>query len=162
MNRRAKVFLLIAIVTVLVAIPSGALAQEVTPVSDDEVNKVAQDMFCPVCENIPLDVCPTQACAQWRELIRQKLALGWSEVQVKQYFAEQYGAQVLAVPPRKGLNWIIYVLPPLEFIGGVFFVLSIQKRSRKASIPAEPSAEASISAVENILDKIEADLRREE
>ena len=58
--------------------PPAALAQQPTP-SDDEVNAIAKQLFCPVCENTPLDVCPTQACAQWRELIREKLAAGWSE-----------------------------------------------------------------------------------
>jgi cytochrome c-type biogenesis protein CcmH len=162
MNRRVKTLLLVICALILIAIPSVALAQESTPVSDDEVNKVAQDMFCPVCENIPLDVCPTQACAQWRELIRQKLALGWSEEQVKQYFVEQYGAQVLAVPPRMGLNWAIYILPPLVIIGGTIFVLGILKRSKKAFATLEPTPKASTSADENILDKIEADLRRDE
>ena len=41
--------------------------------SDDDVNEVAGQLYCPVCENIPLDVCPTQACGQWRDLIREKL-----------------------------------------------------------------------------------------
>jgi len=41
-------------------------AQKPTP-SDDEVNAIARQLFCPICQNIPLDVCPTQACADWRE-----------------------------------------------------------------------------------------------
>ncbi len=50
--------------------------------SDNEVNQIASKLYCPVCENIPLDVCGTTACAQWRELIRQKLAEGWTEEQI--------------------------------------------------------------------------------
>ena len=55
-----------------------ALAQNPNPPvpSDDQVNAIAKQLYCPVCENIPLDVCGTQACAQWRELIREKLAAG--------------------------------------------------------------------------------------
>jgi cytochrome c-type biogenesis protein CcmH len=96
------------------------LAQEPEP-SDDEVNAIAKQLYCPVCENIPLDVCSTQACSQWRETIREKLSLGWNEEQIKQYFAAQYGDRVLATPPVKGLNWLVYVLPPVAIIlGGVF------------------------------------------
>ena len=72
------------------------------PPSDDAVNVIAKQLYCPVCENIPLDVCGTQACAQWRELIREKLAQGWSEDQIKQYFVNQYGDRVLATPPARG------------------------------------------------------------
>ncbi len=38
-----------------------ALAQGQPP-TDDEVNRIAKQLYCPVCENTPLDVCPTQAC----------------------------------------------------------------------------------------------------
>ena len=54
------------------------LAQAATP-SDDDVNQIAKKLFCPVCENVPLDVCPTQACTQWRATIKEKLVAGWSE-----------------------------------------------------------------------------------
>ena len=62
-----------------------ALAQAPTP-TDDEVNRIAQQLYCPVCENTPLDVCPTEACRQWRDLIRQQLSEGWTEEQIQQYF----------------------------------------------------------------------------
>jgi cytochrome c-type biogenesis protein CcmH len=92
------------------------------PVSDDEVNAVARQLYCPVCENIPLDVCPTQACAEWRELIRLKLSEGWTENQIKSYFAEQYGDRVLAAPPAHGINWLVYILPPLVIATGLFIL----------------------------------------
>ncbi|MBU2610192.1 MAG: cytochrome c-type biogenesis protein CcmH [Chloroflexi bacterium] len=103
------------------ATASTALAQQPTP-SDDEVNAIAKQLYCPVCENTPLDVCPTQACAQWRELIRQMLAEGKSADTINQYFVEQYGARVLAEPPRTGLNWLIYLLPPLAFLAGAYIL----------------------------------------
>ncbi len=103
------------------AVPLPALAQTVTP-SDDQVNQIAHQLYCPVCENTPLDVCPTEACRQWRDLIRQQLSQGWSESQIKQYFVEQYGARVLAEPPRAGLNWLVYVLPPVIILAGAFLL----------------------------------------
>jgi len=87
----------------------SASAQQPTP-SDDEVNAIARQLFCPVCQNTPLDVCPTQACQQWRDLIRQMLAEGKSADYIKQYFVVHYGARVLAEPPRTGFNWLIYVV----------------------------------------------------
>ena len=65
-------------------------AQDAQP-SDDEVNTIAKQLYCPVCENVPLDVCGTKACAQWRDDISDKLADGWNEEQIKQYFSDRYG-----------------------------------------------------------------------
>ena len=102
----------------------GVFAQENDPSypSDDDVNAIASQLYCPVCENVPLDVCGTQACAQWRELIREKLVEGWTEEQIKEYFSTQYGDRVLAEPPARGLNWLVYVIPPLVFIAGAIFL----------------------------------------
>jgi cytochrome c-type biogenesis protein CcmH len=112
-----------------------AFAQKPTP-SDDDVNRVAHQLYCPVCENTPLDVCPTEACRQWRDLIRQQLAQGWTEDQIKQYFVQQYGARVLAEPPATGLNWLVYVLPPLVIIGGAVLLIRAMRTWTKAAVPA--------------------------
>ena len=115
-------------------------AQESNPdlPTDDEVNAIAKELYCPVCENTPLDVCPTQACEEWRQLIFDKLALGWDEEQIKTYFAEQYGDRVLSAPPARGLNLLVYILPPLLFIGGVFILYRAFKSWRKSPEITEP------------------------
>src|SRR5512141_2429651 len=103
----------------MVFVSSVAFAQDPTPVTvtDDQVNAVAKQLYCPVCENIPLDVCPTQACAQWRDLIRLKLSQGWSADQIKVYFADQYGERVLATPRAStGFNWLLIPVPIAAFL----------------------------------------------
>lgn len=140
-------------------------AQQPTP-SDDDVNRVARQMYCPVCENIPLDVCPTQACAQWRELIRLKLAEGLTDEEIRQYFAEQYGDRVLDVPPARGLNWLVYVLPPVSIAAGVWLVVRVFRSMQRP--PATVAGDlAGGSPVSNPVDdpylaRIEEELRRRE
>jgi cytochrome c-type biogenesis protein CcmH len=129
-----KLFFGSTLAILLIALSSGmVLAQEPTP-SDDEVNAIAKQLYCPVCENTPLDVCPTEACRQWRELIRQQLSDGWTEDQIKQYFVENYGARVLAEPPRQGLNWLVYLLPPLIILAGTYILF----RSLRAWTSTKP------------------------
>ena len=111
-------------ITTLILVLSGLLtasviAQGSTP-TDDEVNAIAKDLFCPVCENTPLDVCPTDACKEWREEIRSMLADGKSEAEIKQHFVDYYGARVLSEPPRTGFNWLVYVVPPIIIVAGAF------------------------------------------
>jgi len=139
-----------------------ASAQQPTP-SDDEVNAIARQLYCPVCENIPLDVCPTTACAQWRELIRQKLADGWSEGQIKEYFVQQYGARVLGTPPAKGINWLVYLIPPIAIIAGAYI---LYRAFRSWQRPPEPPPVESPPAEEPVQDeyvrKMEEELRKRE
>jgi cytochrome c-type biogenesis protein CcmH len=125
--RKTKLGVLFALALVVLLgtlVISPVMAQEPEPTpSDDEVNAIAKQLYCPVCENIPLDVCGTTACEQWRDAIREKLALGWSEEEIFDYFAKLGGDRVLAEPPRKGLNWLIYVLPPVFLLIGVFIIV---------------------------------------
>ena len=113
----------IFLIFILLFVPTTLVyAQNDTPPTDNEVNAIAKDLYCPVCENTPLDVCPTVACAQWRDMIREKLTAGWSKEQISQYFVDQYGDRVLAEPPKRGFNWLVYVLPPIFFLGGCILV----------------------------------------
>jgi cytochrome c-type biogenesis protein CcmH len=127
--------------------------------SDDEVNAIAKGLYCPVCENIPLDVCGTQACAQWRELIREKLSQGWSEDQIKQYFADQYGDRVLATPPARGLNWLVYLVPPLVIAAGVYILYRALRAWRRPAPQAMPDGSAPEVQDEYIL-RMEEELRK--
>lgn len=162
-NHFLKNFWLILFLAVLFlgVITQTACAQQPTP-SDNEVNAIAKEMYCPVCENVPLDVCPTQACAQWRELIRLKLSQGWSEKQIKDYFVAQYGDRVLAEPPRSGLNWLVYILPPAAFLAGVYIlyrVITSLRKTRAAAAPL-PIQRSETPESDPYLAKLEEELQR--
>jgi cytochrome c-type biogenesis protein CcmH len=128
---------LLGLMLLLLALPLSATAQDGGP-TDDQVNAIAKDLYCPVCENIPLDVCGTQACVQWRGLIRERLEQGWTEQQIKDYFVAQYGDRVLATPPARGLNWLVYILPPLAIVAGAFVLFQLTRSWRQASNTAGP------------------------
>lgn len=157
----AFVMVLVFGFSVFVAGVSPAAAQRPTP-SDDDVNRVAKDMYCPVCENIPLDVCPTQACAQWRALIRQKLGEGLTDAEIKDYFVLQYGDRVLAEPPRQGLNWLVYILPPVFFVAGAVIVYRVMRGMRKPAgdTPALSEEQPDNSPTDPYLARIEEELKR--
>ncbi|MBF8284750.1 MAG: ccmH [Anaerolineales bacterium] len=122
----------------------SASAQDATPrpVTADDVNRIAKKLFCPVCENVPLDVCPTQACAQWRATIREKLAAGWSEPQILDYFVAQYGERVLAQPSTRGPTVLVWIIPPLALVAGAFVLWRFLRqvaRPAPATLAATPT-----------------------
>jgi cytochrome c-type biogenesis protein CcmH len=115
-----RLFWIATLILVLSTLTVATVSAQGSTPTDDEVNAIARQLFCPVCENTPLDVCPTQACKEWREEIRGMLADGKSEAEIKQYFVDYYGARVLAEPPRTGFNWLVYVVPPIVIVAGIF------------------------------------------
>lgn len=109
-------------------------AQTPVPVTDDDVNAVARDLYCPVCENVPLDVCPTKACVDWREEIRLKLIEGWTEDDIKQYFVQRFGDRVLATPPASGINLLAYVIPPIVILGSALLLYKVFRAWKKPAV----------------------------
>ena len=120
------------LVALLVGVASGQ-----QPVSDDQVNAIAKKLYCPVCENIPLDVCPTQACKDWRELIRQQLGEGRTEAQILDYFVAKFGTRVLAQPPAHGFSTLVWVLPAVGLAGGGFFLWRLLRGWQRRRAPRE-------------------------
>lgn len=157
---RNAIYAIPALFILAAFLAAPAAAQGSNPPSDDEVNAIARQLYCPVCENVPLDVCGTQACAQWRDLIRQMIAEGKSEAEIKQYFMDNYGARVLSEPPRTGLNWLAYLIPPLAILGGAVFLGSALRNMKKPvkTAPAQgPRAEAS---ADDYVSRLEEEVRK--
>ncbi|TFG49812.1 MAG: hypothetical protein E4H33_01485 [Anaerolineales bacterium] len=162
---KEKLWIILAVVVLLgLLLPGPATAQGSDP-TDDDVNAVAKQLYCPVCENIPLDACGTAACEQWRGIIRDKLKEGWSEDQIKTYFVNQYGDRVLAEPPRRGFNWLIYIVPGLIFVAGGFLLYRGFNQWRKAEPETRTGVKVEKRPVKNdhpdlYLNKVEEELKK--
>ncbi len=166
MTRKKYLFALGLAVLFTLVVAGLAYAQQPQPTpSDDQVNAIARQLYCPVCENTPLDVCGTTACAQWRELIRQKLAAGWNEQAIKDYFVQQYGARVLGSPPLKGLNVLVYIIPPLAIIAGVYILYHAYRTWKRpgqpAAVESSPAATPGTNAVpDEYIQRLEEEVRK--
>jgi cytochrome c-type biogenesis protein CcmH/NrfF len=64
----------------------------------------------------------------------------------------------LASPPPRGLNWLVYVLPPLVLIGAGFLLWQTMRRWQKAAadVPPVPAP----SEQDPYVQRIEEELRR--
>lgn len=135
-------------------------AQGSTP-TDDDVNAIAKQLYCPVCENTPLDVCPTTACKEWREEIRSMLADGKSEAEIKQHFVDYYGARVLSEPPRTGFNWLVYVVPPIAIVAGVFVLFrALRNWSQASTTEADVDEEDALPSDDEYIARMEEELKK--
>lgn len=133
--------------------------------TDDDVNRVARELYCPICENTPLDVCETQACEDWRELIREKLEAGQSDQEIVTYFAEIYGERARATPTTEGFSLVVWVLPVIGVVVGAIYLAQVLRRwlvrGTTAESPAPPSPILDAQTNEPEVDDYVARLERE-
>jgi cytochrome c-type biogenesis protein CcmH len=155
-------FLIAALLLVLSTLMAATVSAQGSTPTDDDVNAIARQLFCPVCENTPLDVCPTDACKEWREEIRNMLADGKSEAEIKQHFVDYYGARVLAEPPRTGFNWLVYVVPPIIIVAGIFVLFRALKAWSQPSqtVADTDEGEASPPSDDEYIARMEEELKK--
>lgn len=138
--RNTQYAILFVLLTTLFATLSIGFAQGPTP-TDDEVNRIAKKLYCPVCENTPLDVCPTEACRQWRGQIREMLSEGKTEQEIIDYFAVTYGERASG-DPRDKLK--AYLIPVVAILLGTALLVSALRAWKKpiAAESTSPTREA--------------------
>ena len=158
-NTNYKLLFTILLALVLsISMYSFASAQGPAP-TDDEVNAIAKKLFCPVSENTPLDVCPTEACRQWREQIRQMLIEGKTEDEIIQYFIDTYGARASGDPPNKIASYLIPVTA--IFLGTALLLRALQMwKKPKAAESAIPAGEAKQVHQDEYFNKLEDELKK--
>ena len=159
-NLRTKLTILLLTVLASLLIVSEVYAQDGGPdtPSDNDVNRVAKQLYCPVCPNTPLDVCETKACEDWRAQIRDQLAEGWTDQQIIDYFVAQYGERVLAEPQRKGFTSLVWFLPFIAVLVGLAVVYEILRNWRKQK-PVLAAAGPAPNIPEAVRQRIERELQ---
>lgn len=143
LNRGNLARLLLLLATLLLCLAPGAFAQAPTPTLD-QINAVARELYCPLCNGVRLDTCELLACIQMRQVIADKLAAGVPKEQIKQEFVALYGPVVLGEPPRQGLDLLVWIAPVLALLAGAAWLFYILRRWTRQ--PAVATAAASASA----------------
>lgn len=115
------------------------------PVTADEVNEVARQLWCPLCSGVRLDSCELKACEQMRQEIALKLAAGEDIESIKTYFLAQYGPQILGEPPREGFNWLAWILPFVALGGGAIFLVARGRSLFMRPASARPAPTATVA-----------------
>lgn len=156
---RKLILSLLAIAASFIAV-TVVYAQSGDP-TDDDVNRVAKQLYCPVCPNTPLDVCETKACQDWRAEIRDQLAVGWTDDQVIEYFVQRYGERVLAEPRRSGFTSFVWFLPVVSVAIGLVVLAQILRgwKAKHRAAVAAPTAQADDIPPE-VLQRLEKELRK--
>lgn len=142
-----------------VFISPGAQGTALSGDLDAQTIQVAKGLYCPVCPGTPLDVCETQACQQWRDLIKEKLSQGQTPSQIEAYFVQQYGERVLGAPRAQGINVMVYALPAFVVSGGVALLYLFAARRVKPTPAAAPVTSA---AQNEYRARIEQELKQDE
>ena len=97
--------------------PDSQANADVPPGYDvEEALRIDRMLMCPVCSGQTIDQSVAEISRQMRRVVREMLTEGASRDQILQFFVDRYGTEVLAAPPKSGLNLVVWVVP---VVGGL-------------------------------------------
>jgi cytochrome c-type biogenesis protein CcmH len=115
-------------------------------------------LVCPVC-GTTLDQSDAPIAQRMKRYIRQRLAAGASEKQIKAELVDQFGPAVLAEPPKSGFDLLAWLVPlGILAAGAVGVGLIAWGWSRRRSGDDETATPPELDA--ELERRVDAELRR--
>ena len=103
---------LLALACCFLVAPGAVYAQTPGGAYDEgEAQAIDRMLICPVCPAESIDQAQVPLARQMRQRVREMLAAGASRQEILEWFADRYGAGVLAAPPKSGVNLLAWTLP---------------------------------------------------
>lgn len=102
----------------------------ISSISNDKIYDISNELMCPVCQGQTVAESNSKLALSMREVVKTKLSEGKSKEEILDYFILQYGDTILAKPPVKGFNLILWIVPPISLLVALFFWISYIKRNR--------------------------------
>jgi cytochrome c-type biogenesis protein CcmH len=128
--------LLVSCVAAL-AFAGAAVASEEHPT----LAELEREVICPACHTT-LDLSSSPIADRMRLFISARIAAGDTKSEIESKLVDQFGEAVLAAPPKKGFNLLVWVLPLAGVVLGAVALAILARRWSQTQAPAsaDPSS----------------------
>jgi cytochrome c-type biogenesis protein CcmH len=109
----------------IAAVAPAALAD---PAQEARAQSLEREIRCVQCENEPIAQSTADIAADMRRLVRERVAAGDSDEEIRTYFRQRYGDFVLFRPPWDARTWALWGAPFLLLGAGLLGVLTMRRR----------------------------------
>jgi cytochrome c-type biogenesis protein CcmH len=121
---------------------------------------VEDEVMCPVC-GVPLGLATEAPQAQReRAFIQREVESCKSKSEIKNELVAQFGDRVLALPPDKGFNLAVYLVPAAIVLAGAAAVATVALRRRRTPAAAPNGSAPTPTLADEDAARLEADLQR--
>ena len=134
---RAPALALLALLVAAPALGFRADAPLDDPALEARVVALARELRCLVCQNQSIMESDADLARDLRLVVREQVAAGASDDEIKDYVVARYGDFVLLRPPFKPKTWILW-LGPVAFVG--IGAIGMAMFWRRRAMPAAPAA----------------------
>lgn len=134
---------LVAILGFLVFAGTAAAIDAEGTFDDPELNaryrELIHEIRCMKCQNQSIADSPIDVAADLRRQVREMIAGGQSDAEIKSYLSSRYGDFILYQPPLKPTTWALWGGPVALLVLGTFIFARVLKSY--SAQPIEPDEE---------------------
>ena len=127
-------------VVLVAAVVLASFAATVSAVAAPSPSDLEAEFVCPTCKTT-LDQSDSPIARRMKQVIRNSLAEGKTEAQIRDQLVAQFGPAVVAEPPKKGFDLLAWLVPLGILAAGAVGVGAIAwgwRRSRADEPPPAP------------------------
>ncbi|MDP3382379.1 MAG: cytochrome c-type biogenesis protein CcmH [Phenylobacterium sp.] len=110
------------------------------PAQEARARALFKEVRCLVCQNESIDASNAELAQDLRAIVRQEVAQGRSDVEVRRFLTDRYGEYVLLKPRFSWANAALWLFPLLVVLGGAGLLVG-RWRSPQAESAALSSEE---------------------
>lgn len=149
------------ILVLMLGLAGPALAQEPPaapdrPLANAEQEARAQALFedvrCVVCQHESIADSPAGVASDMRRWVRERIAEGQTDAEVRAGLVARYGDYVLFTPPVRPGTLLLWGLPLLLVLGGALVLVWSARRRAGRVEPEADLTDAERTRVENLLE----------
>lgn len=135
---------------------STAAAQEPPPAPDRPLADARQearaqalfdDIRCVVCQHEAIADSPAGIAADMRQLVREEIAAGRSDAEIREGLVRRYGDFVLFSPPVRAGTWLLWFGPFVALVAVAAALLALARRRRPETAPLSAEEEARLAEI---------------
>ena len=103
------------------------------PEQELRARNISKNVRCLVCQNQSIDESSAPLAQDLRIIIRTKIKEGWTNKEIYKFLTDRYGDFILLKPPFKISTFLLWSLPFVFVIIGIFILFVHNKKSKKLS-----------------------------
>ena len=139
--------------------PQQAGSALLDPAREARVQALGKMLRCPMCQGLSIADSGSSAARAQMDRVRELVAEGKTDDEIRAYFVARYGEWALLEPPAHGVNWLVWLLPVALVLFGAFVISRVVRRSSLPS-PATAQPERPGAPVDPYLDAVRAELKK--
>ena len=89
---------------------------------EERLYTLNRDLTCAVCDGLTLEQSQATPALEMKEEIKKMVIQGMSDKEIKNHFVAKFGVEILANPPKKGFDTLVWLAPLVFGFFGIVFL----------------------------------------